>query len=152
MHDIQISLATIHDVEELFPLLRAYQEFYEIQHIDAAKTRQFFQSLIESASEGFILIARVENRLTGFATGYITRSGYFAERLVHMGDLFVIPESRRKGIGRGLIQAVSRHAEALGMKKIRWLTSPTNATAHRLYDSLGGVSSELRLYVLSSEK
>ena len=141
-------LAAPADLEELMPLIRGYQAFNLITTVDDRQTRAFFGGVIASPSESFIIVARVDGRIVGFATGYITRSGYLAKRLVHLGDLFVDPPERRRGIGRALIHAVSTHAAALGLDTVRWLTSPTHLEAHRLYDSLGAVPSEHRLYVL----
>lgn len=143
------ALATLADLEAVLPLIRAYQAFYSITTVDEAQTRDFFGGVIDSAAESFIMLARKDRRIIGFATGYITRSGYLAKRLVHLGDLFVDPVERRKGVGRALIHAVSLHARTLGLDTVRWLTSPTNLDAHRLYDSLGATPSDHRLYVLN---
>jgi|GEM_PF-6244117 len=143
-----LGLATPDDLNELLPLIQGYQAFYEITNVDQAQTRRFFGAVIATPSEGFIMVARSEGRMIGFASAYITLSGYLAQRVVHLGDLFVHPDERHRGTGRALIQGVSNHAQTLGINITRWLTSPTNTTAHRLYDSLGAVPSDLRLYLL----
>lgn len=135
------------DLDDILPLIRGYQAYYSITNVDDIQTRAFFGSVITSPAEGFIIVARIEREAVGFATGYITRSGYLARRLVHMGDLFVDPQYRNRGVGRTLIKAVAVEAKKLGLQTVRWLTSSTNFEAHRFYDSLGAAPSEHRLYV-----
>lgn len=146
------SLATSGDLEQLLPLIRGYQAFYEIATVSDEQTRSFFGAVIENTAESFIVVARTDGEMIGFATGYITVSGYLACRLVHMGDLFVKPERRGQGVGRTLIAAVAQHAQGLGLSIVRWLTSPSNTDAHRLYDSVGAVPSEHLLHVLQVSK
>jgi GNAT superfamily N-acetyltransferase len=46
----------------------------------------------------------------------------------------VVPEARGTGLGRALIAAVYREADARGADRVYWLTHETNTTARALYD------------------
>ena len=45
-------------------------------------------------------------------------------------------DARKLGLGRALIEAVYREAQAAGASRVHWLTHETNATARALYDTL----------------
>ena len=53
-----------------------------------------------------------------------------------MQDLYVVPDARRRGLGRALIQAVQTSAEHEGWQFVYWLTARDNHAARRLYDRL----------------
>lgn len=56
-----------------------------------AKTRDFLTQLLAHSESGFVVVAEREGAIVGFAAAYFTISGVLAERLVHLGDLFVRP-------------------------------------------------------------
>src|SRR6185295_16296291 len=54
----------------------------------------------------------------------------------YLEDLFTAPETRGRGVGQALIEAVYRAADERGADQVYWLTRENNATARRLYDRL----------------
>ncbi|MEZ6028257.1 MAG: GNAT family N-acetyltransferase [Hyphomonadaceae bacterium] len=54
----------------------------------------------------------------------------------YLEDLFTAPEARGRGVGRALIEAVYRAADARGADQVYWLTQQFNATARQLYDQV----------------
>jgi GNAT superfamily N-acetyltransferase len=52
-------------------------------------------------------------------------------------DLFVDKTLRGKGHGRKLIMATHQAAKDKGCGRLYWATKESNATARRLYDSVG---------------
>jgi len=138
------------DVGELLPVFRQYQAFYEVCGVDELQARAYLSEIL-AATDAFVLGARNQGDVVGFATGFITYSGYFAQRIVHMGDVFVIPTNRRLGIGQTLIRAVASHALTLGITRVRWLTSRSNDGAQRLYEGVGASKSDVRQYILRTD-
>jgi len=78
---------------------------------DAAELRAAF---LGADTAGFLLIAQVEAAPVGYATGHATYETEFAARGFYMGDLYVAPGHRRRGVGRALVAAMAEEARARG--------------------------------------
>ncbi|QAY73969.1 GNAT family N-acetyltransferase [Agromyces protaetiae] len=59
-----------------------------------------------------------------------------ATTAVFLDDLYVVPEHRRNGVARALIETVHSRAAELGTGGVSWVTSAANEDAQALYDSL----------------
>lgn len=57
-----------------------------------------------------------------------------AAQTCYLQDLFVEPSARGAGIGRALITAVARQAEADGIDGVYWMTQSFNTPGRVLYD------------------
>uniref|UniRef100_A0A0N5ADZ8 N-acetyltransferase domain-containing protein n=1 Tax=Syphacia muris TaxID=451379 RepID=A0A0N5ADZ8_9BILA len=66
-------------------------------------------------------------------TAYSTWQGKF----LHMEDLYVRPQFRRKGIGSLLWRAVGKFAQQRGMKRIQWNVLDWNKSAIKFYERVG---------------
>ena len=72
-------------------------------------------------------------RIVGLAHYLFHRSTTQLAPVCYLQDLFTVEESRGKGVGRALIEAVYERAREAGAKRVYWQTHETNATAMRLY-------------------
>src|SRR6516165_6230989 len=70
--------------------------------------------------------AKNQKRATSFAI----------EPVCYLQDLFTAEASRRKGVGRALIEEVYRQAKLSGCGRVYWHTQETNRTARALYDKV----------------
>jgi len=137
MPEVTTRVAT--DLEPLLPLIAGYQRFYGAAP-DEGRNRAFFSRLIGPNDIGTLLEARGGGLVLGFATLYWSRSSVSARDVVLLNDLFVVPAARSRGVGRALIAAAAEVARKRGAGALRWFTQPENATARRLYDSLGATA------------
>ncbi len=60
----------------------------------------------------------------------------YPKGLVYLQDLFVDPDVRGGGVGRGLISAVYDAADAAGTPAVYWLTQEWNYKGRMLYDQV----------------
>jgi GNAT superfamily N-acetyltransferase len=68
---------------------------------------------------------------------YVTHPyGWSSRSVCYLQDLYVRPESRRRGCGRALIEALSDVGRRAGWLKIYWMTQEDNVPARRLYDTI----------------
>ena len=58
----------------------------------------------------------------------------------YLQDLYVSPQARAGGHGRGLIEHVAGKAREAGAARLYWTTHESNETAQRLYDRLAARS------------
>jgi len=85
---------------------------------------------------GFCFLAFDDDEAVGFALAYLTVSGLIAQRIAHLGDLYVAPQHRRNGIATALFEAVVREAGVRGIPLVRWLSLNTNIDLNQWYNRL----------------
>ncbi|HSE12343.1 MAG TPA: GNAT family N-acetyltransferase [Rudaea sp.] len=133
---LTIRHATIHDLDTIVPLFDAYRCFYG-RPSDPALARAFLTERFQH-HESIILLAIDEGgAAVGFTQLYPVFSSVSCTRKYLLNDLFVGPAARRTGAGRRLIEAASAFARAQGAASLSLSTGVDNATAQRLYESLG---------------
>jgi GNAT superfamily N-acetyltransferase len=145
---IRFQIGTPECLPQLLPLFRAYQAHYQqLTSASEEKTKSFLAELLSHPKQGFVLLAIVDGQLIGFATGFFTISGVIAERLLHVGDLYVEPAFRRQQIGTALMMRVVDEARARGIPFVRWLSLSSNSTLNAWYESLGAQANEFKLFL-----
>lgn len=135
-------------LEQLLPLIAAYQRFYEVENVDEERNRAFFTRFIAPSDDGLLLGAWRANELLGYACLYWHFTSLVPAETVLMNDLYVTEMARGEGIGRALIQASANVALTRGAHHLEWATAPDNATAQRLYDATGATRSDWVEYEL----
>jgi GNAT superfamily N-acetyltransferase len=135
MDDPRIEPIAAEQMDDLLPLIAAYQRFYEVEEVDDERNRNFFFRFLAPSDDGMLIGAWHEDELLGYACLYWTFTSLVPAEMVLMNDLYVVPESRGKGIGRALIEASAAIARKRGAHHLQWVTAPDNETAQRLYDS-----------------
>ncbi len=115
------------------PLWRGYLEFYATDLPDEV-TAMTWRRLLDPGEPVFGLVAERRGELAGFAHCVLHRGTWSLTQHCYLEDLYVAPEARGTGLGRELIDAVYREADARGADRVYWLTHETNTTARALYD------------------
>lgn len=127
------------DHDRWLPLWEGYNAFYGREgptalapDITAVTWARFF----DEDEPVHALVAERDGRLIGLAHYLFHRSTTAVGPSCYMQDLFTGEAARGQGVGRALIEAVYRQAEAAGAGRVYWQTHETNATAMRLYDQV----------------
>jgi ribosomal protein S18 acetylase RimI-like enzyme len=115
------------------PLWRGYLEFYGTELPDEV-TALTWRRLLDPQEPLFGLVAERRGALAGFVHCVLHRGTWSLTNHCYLEDLYVAPEARGTGLGRELIAAVYREADARGADRVYWLTHETNTTARALYD------------------
>ena len=124
------------NLKEVLPLIRAYQEFYEVSDIDDGRNEGFFSQFGEQNPFGCQFLYRADGRVVAFATVYFTFTSTIAQKVGVMNDLYVDQDFRAKGIGKALINYCLDYVLSKGAYRLQWVTATDNHVAQRLYDSL----------------
>ncbi len=124
------------NLHEVLPLIRAYQEFYNVADISDTRNAEFFAQFGESNPSGCQFMYREAGQVIGFATVYFSFTSTIAAKVAILNDLYTRPNSRGKGVGRQLIEHCRAYAAKNGASRLQWVTAPDNKQAQRLYDSL----------------
>lgn len=112
----------------------AYLTFYQTTLPDEVHATAWRRLFAEGEFEPKGLIAVADGRAVGLSHYLYHRSLWSAANNCYLQDLFADPDSRGKGVGAALIEAVRQAAAADGISNVYWMTHETNATARKLYD------------------
>jgi ribosomal protein S18 acetylase RimI-like enzyme len=123
------------DVGEIAPLFDLYRQFYGKAPNEEAARRFLFARL--SKGESVVFYARHEQAAVAFLQLYPAYSSVNLSRQWILNDLFVMPEARKLGYGRALMQRAHQLAEETQANGLVLETAVTNVVAQRLYESLG---------------
>lgn len=125
-------------------LWTAYLEFYETSVTPEVYETSFKRLLGNDTQDFHGLIAEIDGKPVGLVHYLFHRHMWKIENVVYLQDLYADPEVRGRGVGRKLIEAVYRAADAAGCPSVYWLTQDFNAEARRLYDRIGTLSPFIR--------
>jgi GNAT superfamily N-acetyltransferase len=122
------------DHEDWRRIWTAYLTFYETKLPEEtyALTWQRLFTPGEFEPKGFIALSG--GKAVGLTHYLYHRSCWSPVNNCYLQDLFADPDSRGKGVGAALIEAVRQEAAGKGVSNVYWMTNETNATARRLYD------------------
>ncbi len=125
---------------------------------DAAQILEFIQALaaferapdaVTATKEGLIrdgfgpnpffycLIADFGGQPAGFAFYFFNYSTWVGRPGIYVEDLFVLPEFRRRGIGRALLKQVAAIALEKGCQRLQWEVLDWNTPAIDFYRTMG---------------
>ena len=137
---ITIRKAEPEDRENWERLWKGYQEFYEADL--SAGTDALWKRLMTASGDGpYCLVADAGNgELVGFTHYLFHATTWSEDKRCYLNDLFTSKDARGMGVGRALIEAVYREADAAGAGQVYWLTQEFNHTARKLYDSIANVT------------
>lgn len=138
------------NLDELLPLIRQYQHFYNVANIDDQKNKIFFSQFGINSSKGCLFGYRKDHQLVAFATVYFSYASSITSKVGIMNDLFTHDAYRKQGIAKALIMHCEQYAKRNGAKRLQWITAASNKTAQSLYKSLGATQSSWEVFTYSS--
>jgi GNAT superfamily N-acetyltransferase len=124
------------DRDEWGRLWSGYLEFYQADIAASISELTWRRILDPEGPIHGLCAARTGGGLIGIVHYLFHPVTWAAGPRCYLEDLFVDETGRGSGVGRALIEAVYRAADARGADQVYWLTAETNATARRLYDQV----------------
>ncbi len=132
---LEIVQATPADVGEAAQLFDAYRQFYQ-KPADLEAARRFLFARL-SREESVLFLARHGARAVGFVHLYPVFSSVAMTRQWILNDIYVVPEVRKLGVGRALMERARQLAESTQANCLTLETAADNLPAQRLYEGLG---------------
>ncbi len=115
-------------------LFDAYAAFYKTQVSPEAKAA-VWAWIFDGSPDFWCDLAEVDGKVVGFAQYQLMHRSLSGAKVCYLSDLFVRPDVRGGGVGRGLIDNVIGFARGRGISNVRWLTQEYNYAGRKLYDS-----------------
>lgn len=118
-------------------LFKGYIEFYKATVGDDV-IELSWQRLMAGAADFHVGLVAVNETDTpvGLAHVLFHRSTWSPTHYCYLEDLFVDPKQRLQGVGRALIEATYREADARTCTRTYWATQDFNYRARALYDQV----------------
>ena len=133
---IHVRTASIADIDELGRLFDGYRVFYE-RASDPDLARLFLTNRLEKNESTIFIACTSDGSGCGFTQLFRSFSSVSAKQIWVLNDLYVDQSSRRKGVGRLLMNRARQFAVDTESKGILLETGIDNVNAQALYESLG---------------
>jgi GNAT superfamily N-acetyltransferase len=127
------------DVPTIADLIRQLARYEHLEHEVALTEHDLAAHLFGARRHAEVLLAEDAGAVVGFALFFHNYSTFLARPGLYLEDLFVLPEHRRRGWGRGLLVAVARIAVERGCGRFEWAVLHWNEPAIAFYRAIGAV-------------
>jgi GNAT superfamily N-acetyltransferase len=134
---LQIRTAAVSDAGCILRLIRALAEYEREPNAVQVDEATLARQLAEQPPPFECLIAELDGEPAGFALFFHSYSTWRGKRGIWLEDLFVLPEARRRGIGKALLQRVAALALQRDCARFEWSVLDWNAPAIEFYRALG---------------
>lgn len=139
MPSIRLREAAQEDVPLILRFIKLLAEYERLAHEVAATEELVSSALFGPKAYAEVILAEADGEPAGFALFFHNFSTFKARPGIYLEDLFVLPEMRRKGVGKALIADVARLAVERGCARFEWAVLDWNEPAIEFYRSLGAV-------------
>ena len=131
---ISIEKAVDKDIKDIVPLFDQYRIFYE-QSSNEEAAEKFLKQRFDR-EECTVFIARLNRLPIGFTLLYTSFSSVSMQPVFILNDLYVIPDQRKNGIGKMLLEKAKEYCLQKNYKGLALETAIDNP-AQNLYEKLG---------------
>lgn len=129
------------DEAEIVAMIRLLAEFEQAPEQCTVTESQITAALFGSDTHPAVAschIAEVDGTAAAMALWFRNFSTWDGVAGIHLEDLFVRPEFRRRGLARALLATLARVCVANGYSRLNWAVLDWNTGAIALYDAVGG--------------
>jgi GNAT superfamily N-acetyltransferase len=135
--DVCIERASIADVPQILRFIRELAVYERLADEVVATEEKLRATLFGPDPAAEVILAYAGSEPVGFALYFLTYSTFLAQRGLYLEDLFVRPEWRGRGVGRGLLEHLGALAVERGCGRFEWAVLDWNMSAIRFYEQLG---------------
>ena len=141
MSQASYRFATPDDVPVILNLIKQLAEYEKAADQVVATEKLLHESLFEQRAAE-VLLVEVDGRAVGFAVFFTSYSTWLARAGIFLEDLFVLPDERGKGYGKGLLVRLAQIAVERGCGRLEWNCLDWNQPSIDFYLSLGAEKME----------
>lgn len=139
MSNITLRRAERADAEAVIGLIIALAGFEKLPPPTAEAQARLVEHGFGDSPRFEVLLAEVEDVSSpvGYALLFETYSTFLAQPSLYLEDLFVLPEHRKRGIGKALLRRCVRTAYERGCGRMEWSCLDWNTNAQAMYEDMG---------------
>jgi GNAT superfamily N-acetyltransferase len=131
-----IRSATPADVPTIARLIRGLAEYERLAHAVVLDEARLHDHLFGERRYAEVLMAVDGETVVGFALFFHSYTTFTCKPCIYLEDLFVLPEHRGKGHGKGLLIALAKLAVERDCARVEWSVLNWNEPAIQFYKSL----------------
>ncbi len=140
---MRIRSAQPRDVTTIAQLIRELAAYERSAESARASEEQLLAGFFGPSPRVFCDLAESDDgEVVGFAVWFLNYSTWTGTHGLYLEDLFVRPEHRGRGYGRGLLAHLARECVAQGYRRLQWWVLDWNAPSIEFYRSLGAEAME----------
>ena len=113
---------------------------YEKMLDDVVAKEEILKEWIFEKGKAEVIFALEDGKEVGFALFFHNFSTFLGRSGLYLEDLFVKPEYRNKGYGKGLLKKLAQIAKERGCGRLEWWCLDWNKPSIDFYLSLGAVA------------
>ena len=132
----EFRFATEQDTSLILGFIQALAE-YEKMSDQVVADENLLREWIFEKKRAEVLFATENGKEVGFALFFHNFSTFLGRAGIYLEDLFVLPEYRGKGYGKGLIRELARITVERGCGRLEWCCLDWNRPSIDFYLSLG---------------
>jgi len=137
MVEVSVRPATPIDAPVLFNLIQALAEYEKLSHAVTGNAEALAEHLFGAKPYIEAVFAEYASQAVGFALFFHNYSTFLTKPGIYVEDLFVLPEFRRKGIGKVLLQYIAQLAVERDCGRLEWSVLDWNQPAIAFYEKIG---------------
>ncbi len=125
-------------------ILRFIRELakYEEMLPEVVATEELLEKWLFDRHAAEVLFSLEGEKEVGFALYFYNFSTFLGRAGIYLEDLFVLPEYRGRGHGKGLLRELARNARRRGLGRVEWWCLDWNRPSVEFYRSLGAQAME----------
>ena len=132
----EFRFATERDVTLIFNFIKALAA-YEKMSDQVVADENLLREWIFEKKKAEVLFSMEDGKEVGFALFFHNFSTFLGRAGIYLEDLFVLPEYRGRGHGKGLIRELARITVERGCGRLEWCCLDWNRSSIDFYLSLG---------------
>jgi GNAT superfamily N-acetyltransferase len=130
------------DLPLILNFIRELAAYEKLSHDVTATEAQLAEMLFGTEPLARVLLAFCAGRPAGFAVYFLQFSTFKAAPVLYLEDLFVKPELRGRGIGKGFFKELAQIAQGQNCCRMQWSVLNWNEPSIRFYESMGARRSD----------
>ncbi|MBP0021471.1 MAG: GNAT family N-acetyltransferase [Cyanobacteria bacterium SBLK] len=134
---LNLRLAKPEDVATIFALIQALAEYERLSYEVTGNPANLQEHLFGDRAYVEAILAEWEGKIVGFALFFCNYSTFLTRPGLYLEDLFVLPDYRRRGIGKKMFQYLAKLAVDRQYGRFEWNVLEWNEPAILFYKSMG---------------
>ena len=133
---MKFRFADINDCGKILDFIKQLAE-YEKMSDEVVATEKLLEEWIFEKKKAEVIFALENEKEVGFALFFHNFSTFLGRAGIYLEDLFVLPQHRGKGYGKGLLKQLAKITVERGCGRLEWSCLDWNKPSIDFYLSLG---------------